>query len=400
MALILADILSPFSESEFFRMVFGRTWLHVRGTEGRFHHLLDWPALNDLLGRASTAKHLRFAVDGRYVDLAKLVQKQVTLPPPHAPSERIDAAALQDLLGRGGTIVVDAVDDLHEPVTRMTERLEAELHESIQANAYVGWARARGYGLHWDDHDVLVLQVRGKKRWRIHPSTKPFPTTDDDSLEPPTGAPAWEGDIADGDVLYIPRGAWHCAEALDEPSIHVTFGIPNRTGLDLVAWMAQRLRASEAFRMDLPRFSSSEERAAHQARLRVAFEELWQPSLIDDFFRAHDRAAVARPRFTLPMSAMAGSLPSEDALVRVVGWRTLELRPDAHGNVEADIAGRRHTFPASIEPILRLLDDKGVCSLGELYAVSNGGTAKHFIRMLMLRGLIAIEEQATEASKS
>jgi hypothetical protein len=86
----------------------------------------------------------------------------------------------------------------------------------------------------------------------------------------------WEGTLEDGDLLYIPRGWWHVALPLAEPTLHLTVGIHNRTGLDLLRWLAERMRASETFRRDLPRMSSAQVRAEHAARMRdpgLVYEE-------------------------------------------------------------------------------------------------------------------------------
>ncbi|MGA5143217.1 JmjC domain-containing protein [Streptomyces azureus] len=32
-----------------------------------------------------------------------------------------------------------------------------------------------GFGVHWDDHDTLVVQLDGAKRWRSYGTTQPFP---------------------------------------------------------------------------------------------------------------------------------------------------------------------------------------------------------------------------------
>ena len=45
-----------------------------------------------------------------------------------------------------------------------------------------------------------------------------------------------------GDLLYIPRGWWHVAMPLDEPTLHLTVGVNNLTGADFLRWFADRLR--------------------------------------------------------------------------------------------------------------------------------------------------------------
>ena len=80
--------------------------------------------------------------------------------------------------------------------------------------------------------------------------------------------PLWEGMLNDGDMLYIPRGWWHVATPLDEPTLHLTVGVNNPTGADLLSWFVDRLRASEDVRRDLPLFGRAEDQTALMDRLR------------------------------------------------------------------------------------------------------------------------------------
>ena len=56
------------------------------------------------------------------------------------------------------------------------------------------------------------------------------------------------------DLLYIPRGWWHVATPLDEPTLHLTVGVNNPNGADFLAWYVDRLKTSEDVRRDLPQF--------------------------------------------------------------------------------------------------------------------------------------------------
>ena len=47
----------------------------------------------------------------------------------------------------------------------LCERLSAELSHRISANLYVAPPHSRGLDRHQDGHDVLILQVEGRKRW-------------------------------------------------------------------------------------------------------------------------------------------------------------------------------------------------------------------------------------------
>lgn len=116
-----------------------------------------------------------------------------------------DLAKIAEAIDGGATLVLQALQRTWPPLIDLCRRLEQELSHPVQANAYLTPARASGLARHADEHDVLVLQVSGRKAWDV------------DELGPLTMAP--------GDVLYLPAGTGHAASAQEEPSLHLTIGI-------------------------------------------------------------------------------------------------------------------------------------------------------------------------------
>ncbi|HYP00028.1 MAG TPA: cupin domain-containing protein, partial [Pyrinomonadaceae bacterium] len=313
------------------------------------------------------------------------------------PIPRLQPVKFNSQLRAGATLVLDAVDELHEPLEELAAQLEYFFRERIQINSYAGWHTSRGFDLHWDDHDVFILQVTGRKRWSIYGETRPHPLAGDAENPKPTGAPLWEATLEDGDFLYIPRGGWHVAPPLDEPTLHLTIGIHKRTGVDLLEWLARRLRASEAFRQDLPRFVSPSERAAHLARLGEELFAAWDDDPLGRFFAELDAQAEPRPHPGLPWTATAETLPPEsDARVRLVAPRPLDLRVE-DGVVEFLCHKKRWRFAADAMLVLsRLADDGGARSrsVAELCEAArerlDEQTVRAFLGELLRHGLVAV----------
>ncbi|MET8170758.1 cupin domain-containing protein [Streptomyces sp. NPDC005329] len=86
--------------------------------------------------------------------------------------------------GHGGDIRVGGAP----PLARLCEAIERELRAPVQANQYASWTSAEGLGVHWEDHDTVIVQLDGAKRWRIYGTTHPGPLYRDieDSGEAPT----------------------------------------------------------------------------------------------------------------------------------------------------------------------------------------------------------------------
>ncbi|HJQ30985.1 MAG TPA: cupin domain-containing protein [Pyrinomonadaceae bacterium] len=394
----LAEILEPCAPEEFMDSSRGVNFLHVRGREGRFTHMMPWARLSEILGRHRLDfPRLRLVRDGKPVPVANYLRhltggrQKTTIP-------RLKYVELTRQLREGATLVLDAVDELSEPIEKLAQNLELFFREHVQVNLYAGWQTSRGFDLHWDDHDVFILQVAGRKKWSVYGQTRPFPLVNDiEKAEKPGHAPVWEGTLEDGDLLYIPRGWWHVAEPLAEPTLHLTVGIHNRTGLDLLRWLSERMRASEAFRRDLPRFTSRAERNAHAARLREELLAAWDDSLLEQFYEELDARAEPRARVELPWSAIpTPALPALSSVVRLLAPRPLRLEPE-RGVIEFDCMRRRWRFAEGALPVLRALEERRVCTVAELCEAAGGRltteTVRAFVMELAQNGLVAVMDE-------
>jgi hypothetical protein len=392
----LARMLEPYAPEEFLDSSWGFNFLHVRGRAGRYARMMPWARLSEILTRQRLDfPRLRLVRDGRSLPVSSYLRHQtsgrqkITIP-------RLKSAGLTRHLREGATLVLDAVDELSGPVEDLAKGLELFFHERVQVNLYAGWQTSRGFDLHWDDHDVFILQVAGRKKWSVYGQTRPHPLVNDvEKAAKPEHASLWEGTLEDGDLLYIPRGWWHVAEPLAEPTLHLTVGVHNRTGLDLLHWLSAALRASETFRRDLPRLASAGERAAHNAHLREELLAAWDDSLLESFYEDHDARAEPRARVALPWVATPGAAsPEGTAVVRLLAPRPFKLEA-ANGVVEFDAMGQRWRFAADALPVLRVLNDRRACTVAELCEAARGRVKPETVRALLVelahRGFVAFD---------
>ena len=398
----LERILEPCRAEEFLASFWGKTYKHIRGWPGKFARLLPWHELNEILRRHRLDfPRLRLMRDGQRVPVNTFIRR-ATNARTGSSIPRLLPAELTRHLREGATLVLDAVDELSRPIEELAEALELVLHEHIQVNMYAGWQTSRGFDLHWDDHDVFILQVTGRKLWRIYGETRKHPVTGDVMEKPDQGgdAPLWEAMLEDGDLLYIPRGWWHVAMPLAEPTLHLTVGVHNRTGLDLLRFVAESLRERSAlFRQDLPRFASTEERRAHMSRLLDEFLKTWGEASVDAFLQEYDEQAIARAHLSLPWSATAGILPGNTsrARVRFLAPRPLDINVE-EGALEFSCMGKRWRFKAEAALVLKPLNEKRNCSVSELVEAARGKLDEQLVRTFLAElislGLVqAIEEE-------
>ena len=261
----------------------------------------------------------------------------------------------------GATIVLQALHRQSGPVARFCRDLELTLTHPVQANAYVTPPTSRGFDVHHDTHDVFVVQTRGRKAWRVYRPLVELAGPDQpwsDALGDP-GPPILEAELRPGDVLYIPRGSPHDAEARREVSIHVTVGVTVTTWADAWRRVVRRASGHRAFRDALPPGWASEPSSA-AGELDVRRKELveWLDAEIDEELLG----GMARSFWTSRRPLLAGHL-SQLGRVEDVGATTRVRR--RHGSVfvvEARegratvlLEMRELRMPAFCEPALRFL---------------------------------------------
>ncbi|MDX3187744.1 cupin domain-containing protein [Streptomyces sp. MN03-5084-2B] len=258
--------------------------------------LLTPTRLLDIVMRRSLAAHrLQCLVDGTFVHPQNYLTQATARRGNAVPMA--DMRRLGQLIDEGCTLVVDEVNT-YDPTFEVASRaLQWWSRELVQANTYLTTGAAAGFNIHWDDHDVIVVQLSGSKNWEVRGLARPAPMFRDAAPNPePPDEVVWEGTMEVGDVMHIPRGYWHRATRQERGqghSLHVTFGFTKRTGVDWLTWLVDRSRRDELFRHDLERWAPTSVRAEQASALREAATDLISRHTIDDFLaaRAQERPA-------------------------------------------------------------------------------------------------------------
>ena len=375
--------LGTVSVEDFLTRIWGRTFAHLPGRRGQFRDLLTWADVNAMLQKHRLEPpRLRLVRNGEFAAKSEYLRYEGNRVPFVVPER------LSEKLRDGYTLIVDAVDDMADGVMRLAEDFERVLHESVQVNMYAGWREQQGFHRHCDTHDVIVLQVFGKKYWRVYEGGRPHPLKDD--IAPNKTAPdqvVWEGLLEEGDALYIPRGWWHEASGVAEVTLHLTFGIHQRTGVNLMHWLADQLRASEDFRAPLRRFGSPEEQAAQMDELRAQVLAALDQGVLERYFAHQNARARSRGWASLPWT-VADERPSMSARVTLAAPRALNIvRSD--GSIQFDANGRAWQFAAAAEPLLHTLE-RGPATIAELCDATalDGPTVQQFVSELARHGLV------------
>ncbi|XP_032667782.1 ribosomal oxygenase 1 [Odontomachus brunneus] len=99
----------------------------------------------------------------------------------------------------------------------------------VGSNLYLTPPGSQGFAPHYDDIEAFVLQVEGKKRWRLYrpPNNSYLARYSSRNFnESEIGEPILDTILQAGDLLYFPRGTIHQAETADDThSLHITLSV-------------------------------------------------------------------------------------------------------------------------------------------------------------------------------
>lgn len=241
----LQHLVSPVPVDEFIYDYWGKKAIYIPGGVDKFPGLFGWGDVDKGLN------YNRMNYDG-----FRMVYEKQNLP-------HEEFANLEKWLFKGATLVLNHVNQVSENVRKFENVLEHDLNTRININSYVSCPSKQGFDIHFDRHDVFIIQTEGKKEWKVFEQTAPFTyplhIQGNDKGKPPEDAePYLDCVMSEGDVMYIPRGHWHYAVS-ETPCVHLTVGPASRTGSEFLFWLTQKMMNNdEFFREDFPLIYASE----------------------------------------------------------------------------------------------------------------------------------------------
>jgi len=265
----LIERLFPAVSLEEFRSTY---WLHrplhAVGSLSRLPELAESPLFKDIRSALAMRCH-EFRVDIPDQNGKQRVTHQMNV----SREEAFHA------LDRGNTIFMGRVEE--DPLPHFSNLLAAELDLPLYLEYYllerlwVAFAARPSQGLHWhwDKHHLILVQVIGKKRFKIaenqfFPSPSVPPVQYDGwrkGMMPwlvgalgatriePQDLPVQHEEIvlSPGDVLFMPAGTWHSAETLED-SLHLAYAVKVPTLPELLISHLQLMNEVSAARFHVP----------------------------------------------------------------------------------------------------------------------------------------------------
>jgi ribosomal protein L16 Arg81 hydroxylase len=386
------QIVAPLGTDTFLRDYWLKNFVHIPGKAGRFTDLVTWAELNAILEQHRLMPpRLKLFKDGQAVDPAHY------LTPAMFGVPRLDAGGLAVCLAQGASLILDDAQELAPRVQELMQSFQDALHTDTFTNLYAGWHSQKAFDMHWDPQEAIVLQLAGKKRWKVYRPTRLHPLKNDIELpQQPVGEPVWEGIMADGDVLYIPRGWWHVAFPLNEPSLHLTVSLTPPTGMDYLGWAVSKLRHHAEARASLPPAAGETARTEIASGLLSQLAGLLNGASVSEFLGEWDANIRPSPHIRLPNAPYEQlSVVTDDCRIRLASLHRLSFSEQGE-NFEFIAGGRLWTVPQSLQPALARLHNARAFTVAELAGALAGPSAKadlfKSLNVLASAGVILVEK--------
>lgn len=383
-ASLLAGLIAPLTIDEFFARYYEQDWYLTSGTVPSVTDLISIDRIDEIIADSELPpSSLGMAQEGRGIPSDEFTH----------PSGAIDRGAVLDNYRNGMTIVLPQLQFADGKLFAFCLGLERDFGARIQTNVYLTPNSSQGFGIHYDDHDVLVLQIAGRKKWEIFGQREGLPYKGEKfrNGEHDPGELKAEFVIEPGQVLYVPRGLAHRAtNAGEEPSLHITVGILVQTWAEfmLEAVAEASLRMPE-MRHSLPRslYFDAGQRDANEAAFRQILAQLVEKASFDAtvgvFGSNFLTAQGARVRGAL--NALASGISQTDRLT--VRQSILYLIDPDGDDPQLTIGDTVVALKPDLAPQLQALLTKGSMAMAD-FTVEDADDLRDTVETLVCYGLL------------
>lgn len=344
------------SIDQFQSQYLSKEFLFVKGDSDKFKDTFDWLDLNRILeGHRLNYPRLRLIDKGNEINAEQYIRKTTLKDGLQLHHPNVEA--IRSNLKSGATLVLDSVNELHPHIQLLCDFVESISYEKLQANLYLCFSdESYGFDIHWDTHDVLILQLEGSKKWSIFAGNGNTDPKVNGQAVP--GDLIWSETLQKGDVLYMPKGTWHLAEPQGE-TLHFTLGFTNRTGLDVFKWLQSGLSGTAVMKADFPKFGTAED----LKRWRQAFDDAVCSGLdaldAQDYLLEMRKSSRFAERFNLPFGLTCASNPVmllKDAIFQWAAIRQLKAGTEMiDGDVVITTSSKKIRMDATALPLINIL---------------------------------------------
>jgi len=207
-------LVNPTSLKDFYSSYWEKKPLHIKRTDGQYY--------KDVFSTKGMEKIIREqrVLYGKHLDITSYDGERET----HNPEGRVYAPVMWDFFNNGASIRMINPQYFNATVWRLCSTLQNHFQSMVGANVYLTPPGTQGFAPHWDDVEVFMMQLEGKKHWRLYEPDHKLPRYSSKNLsQDDLGSPILEVDMEPGDLIYMPRGTIHQGNCLEsDHSLHIT----------------------------------------------------------------------------------------------------------------------------------------------------------------------------------
>jgi bifunctional lysine-specific demethylase and histidyl-hydroxylase NO66 len=319
------------------------------------------------------------------------------VPVTTGPGTQGDFTELYRRYDEGWTLIINSVHLRRAAIARLATGLRDAISHHVVVNVYFTPPKAQGFAVHADGHDVFLLQLAGRKRWRVFAPTLALPP-EDQTVPIDAGNPGrcvLDGTTEPGNVLYIPRGFLHEGCSDDGASLHLTIGIHPCRWVDVV---------TEAVALAAERDVRLRESLPVGALAGGSYPPELEAKLVDLLRTLAEANVAAETLSRISRRQAAKSKPAPDGhFAAIDGARSLALDSLVQRRRGIDCIVRREgeralvefgfnsvAGPAAIEDALQFVSRREEFRVGDLPDSLSEDSKIVLVRRLVKEGLLAL----------
>lgn len=375
-------VLPALGDASLFQDRWPDTPYHSVRTATGLQSTITWSAIDALLNdQPIQAPAFRMVRDNKLLPVESISRSDQSTS--RAVKGFADPVRVMAELGRGATLVLQSLNRFWPPLNEVCRRLAAEIGHTVSVNAYLTPRSARGFGAHHDPYHAWLAQVEGTKTWQLWAP----------GGDPAADRPDREVKLAEGDVLWIPRGWWHAGSSGDRPSLHLSFTVWATKIEDVLRAMVADLLQQAEITRELPPNSLRDADCASRTVAEAASEITRLIAKIDAHALTDRILDVRLQRFhPLParsVAAIVGEAP--DARFHVHPEGIIHRTVDASGSRLRTADAVVTVTPDQMAACEGLLDRTGTFRLDEVGEPPDGINQKLLDQLIDARLVCAAE---------
>jgi ribosomal protein L16 Arg81 hydroxylase len=381
----LSHLLGLNTSSEFFDQIWERRALLAQAT------LKD--IVDDVLTLNQYEELISYASKGGEIGLS-IVEDSHALPVKFGHEYSPTLSSIFEAYRRGCTLLLSNIQKRWTPIANICRQLEniiveqgIPLADDVVANGYLTPPNCQGFDIHYDDHCVLIIQLKGNKNWIVYPPLEDYPIErcrhplSHENLE----RALIEKTLAAGDVLYIPRGFPHKAHCTDENSLHITLSLNTLKWKDVIG---EFFAEQSAFRKSI-RLETSENLLVQRFHEKALATHLKDIRLGDIVHRKVSDCLVNMKPILGKRFEAIDAINKLDKDTKL--GRTAQVHCSVYANnekVTLCFPGNRVSLSIEMKPVFEFIVDNMIFTVNQMPRIEPDFDAIALMQNLIVRGLL------------